>query len=58
MLQKNIDKQKRKQRQTWVGYYNRLTPTKKQKQEKLIKKEKQKLRCNHDGAFNFVKVVQ
>lgn len=40
MLQKNIDKQKRKERKTWVGLYPRRTPTKKEKLEKADKKHK------------------
>lgn len=38
MLQKNIDKLKRKQRATWVGYYTRITPTKKEKETKQLNK--------------------
>lgn len=38
MLQKNIDKQKRKERKTWVGLFPRKTPTKKEKQEKINSK--------------------
>ena len=48
MLKKNIEKQERKQRATWVGYYTRKTPTKAQKEEKRIRKEKQKLRQKGD----------
>jgi hypothetical protein len=43
MLQKNIDKEKRKARETWGGYYTRKTPTKKQKIEKNRKKYKKTL---------------
>ena len=43
MLQKNIDKQKRKDRKTWIGMFTRKTPTKKELQAKLIKKHKAKL---------------
>ena len=43
MLQKNIDKQTRKQRRTWAGFYSRKTPTKKELQTKIIKKYKAKL---------------
>jgi hypothetical protein len=42
MLQKNIDKQKRKNRKTWVGLYTRKTPTKKEKLERADKKYKGK----------------
>ena len=38
MLQKNIDKEKRKERKTWVGLYTRKTPTKKERMEKAVKK--------------------
>lgn len=40
MLQKNIDKQKRKERKTWSGLYARKTPTKKEKLRKQEKKHK------------------
>ena len=38
MLQKNIDKEERKKRKTWQGYYTRKTPTKREKEEKILKK--------------------
>ena len=38
MLQKNIDREKRKERETWRGYYTRKTPTKREKMEKIEKK--------------------
>jgi hypothetical protein len=38
MLQKNIDKEKRKERRTWVGYFTRKTPTKKEKVRKIERK--------------------
>lgn len=38
MLQKNIEKEERKNRKTWQGYYTRKTPTKKEKEEKNRKK--------------------
>lgn len=39
MLQKNIDKEKRKQRpKQWTGLFTRKTPTKKEKEEKINKK--------------------
>ena len=38
MLQKNIDKEKRKNRKTWIGFHTRKTPTKKEKLEKISKK--------------------
>ena len=40
MLQKNIDKEERKKRKTWQGYYTRKTPTKKEKEEKQRRKHK------------------
>lgn len=42
MLQKNIDKEKRKSRPTWVGYTPKKTPTKKEKERKIAKKYKGK----------------
>ena len=38
MLQKNIEKEKRKERKMWTGLYTRKTPTKKEKLEKSRKK--------------------
>jgi ribosomal protein L34 len=40
MLKKNIEKQERKNRATWVGYYSRITPTKRGKQIKADRKSK------------------
>jgi hypothetical protein len=40
MLQKNIDKEKRKSRPTWVGYAPKKTPTKKEKMKKIDRKHK------------------
>lgn len=42
MLQKNIDKQKRKERKTWGGLFTRKTPTKKQLEKKIQNKHKGK----------------
>lgn len=42
MLQKNIDKQKRKERKTWVGLFPRKTSTKKQLEKKIQNKNKGK----------------
>ena len=42
MLKKNIEKEQRKNRKTWVGFYTRKTPTKKQLERKLDKKYKGK----------------
>lgn len=42
MLQKNINKQKRKERKTWVGLFPRKTPTKKQFEKKIQNKHKGK----------------
>lgn len=43
MLQKNIEKEKRKERPLWNGYYIRKTPTKREKLDKLAKKHKKGL---------------
>ena len=43
MLQKNIDKEKRKERKLWTGLYTRKTPTKREKLEKNSKKYKKPL---------------
>lgn len=40
MQQKTLDKLARKDRPTWVGYYSRITPTKKEKQKKIDRKHK------------------
>ena len=42
MLQKNIEKQERKNRKLWNGYYSRITPTKKEKINKINKKHKKR----------------
>jgi hypothetical protein len=42
MLQKTKDKLERKERKTWVGYYTRKTPTKKELLERADKKYKGK----------------
>lgn len=42
MLEKNKEKEKRKQRKTWQGYTTKFIPTKKEKQEKLRKKHKKR----------------
>ena len=34
MMQKTVEKEKRKQRKTWVGLYTRITLTKEQKKQK------------------------
>lgn len=38
MLQKTIDKEKRKERKTWIGLFSRKTPTKAEKQERINRK--------------------
>ena len=43
MLQKNIDKQKRKDRKTWGGMFTRKTPTKKELEKRIVSKYKAKL---------------
>ena len=40
MLQKNIDKQARKHRPTWSGFYTRKTPTKTEFERKIQKKHR------------------
>lgn len=40
MLAKTEEKLNRKCRPTWVGYYTRVTPTRKEKIEKSFKKHK------------------
>lgn len=62
MLQKNIDKQERKKRDTWVGYYPRKTPTKKTLMDRQDKKHKNKQTllstkwqgdfCQFSGSFS------
>lgn len=43
MLKKNIEREERKNRPLWNGYYTRKTPTKKEKMNKLAKKHRQPL---------------
>ena len=47
MLQKTIERQARKNRETWVGYYPRKTPTKKTKLERQERKHKNKQALSH-----------
>lgn len=42
MLQKNIEREKRKERATWIGYHTRKTPTKAELLRKIEKKYKNK----------------
>ena len=42
MQKKTKEKIERKERKTWVGYYKRITPTKKEKLDKLNNKYKNK----------------
>ena len=42
MLNKTIKKEKRRSRETWVGYYPRLTSSKVEKVEKRLRVEKSK----------------
>ena len=42
MLQKTIEREKRKERATWVGYYARKTPTKRERAERAERKYKNK----------------
>lgn len=53
MLQKNIDKQKRKERKTWEGLYTRKTPTKKEKQDKIEKKYKGRIDNDYSLSRNY-----
>lgn len=48
MLEKNIEKEKRKQRKLWNGYYTRKTPTKREKEEKNSKKHKKTIDKSYD----------
>ena len=48
MLQKNIEKEERKKRRAWQGYYTRKTPTKKEKLEKNSKKYKKGIDKSED----------
>lgn len=41
MLQKNLEKQKRKVRQTWVGYYQKVTKDKTKYSRKIKHRKKQ-----------------
>lgn len=43
MLQKNIDKENRKNRPKWGRYYERVTPFRKEKERKNEKKYKKDL---------------
>lgn len=48
-MQKKKNKQSDKPRKTWVGYYTRKTPTKQEKINKELKKQKPTLlRCGDD----------
>lgn len=42
MLQKNIERARRKERANWVGYHTRKTPTKTELLRKIEKKYKNK----------------
>lgn len=44
MLQKNIEKENRKNRATWCGFYTRKTKTKREKKDALDKKELHKIK--------------
>jgi hypothetical protein len=52
MLQKNIDKNARKARPTWNGYYSRKTPTKKERLTRAEKKHKGR-GCDNDSSASF-----
>lgn len=40
MLQKNIDREKRKERKTWTGLFTRKTPTKRERIKRIENKHK------------------
>jgi hypothetical protein len=40
MLQKNIDREERKKRNTWVGYYQRSTKSLKEKKNSIERKHR------------------
>ena len=42
MLKKNIDKQERRNRQTWIGYTSKMTPTKKTRMYRQERKHRNK----------------
>lgn len=48
MMQKTVEREKRKQRKTWVGLYTRVTPTKEQKKQKEAHKEFQRTKHKYD----------
>lgn len=42
MLEKTKEREKRKKRPTWCGYYTRKTPTKREKEIKNSRKHKER----------------
>ena len=48
MLKKNIEKQERKNRPLWNGYYTRKTPTKREKMDKIANKHRVPLCADQD----------
>lgn len=48
MMQKTVEREKRKQRKTWVGLYTRVTLTKEQKKQKEAYKEFQRTKHKYD----------
>lgn len=48
MLKKNIEKEERKNRPLWNGYYTRKTPTKKEKMNKIANKHRKPLFADQD----------
>lgn len=48
MMQKTVEREKRKQRKTWVGLYTRVTLTKEQKKQKDAHKEFQRTKHKYD----------
>lgn len=56
MLEKNKQKLARKNRQTWVGYYSRKTPTKAERMRKAEKKHKGRGVGDTSSAFSFISI--
>ncbi len=54
MLEKTKKKLERKERPTWVGYYSRKTPTKKERIRKSEKKHKGRGVDNDSSAFCYI----
>lgn len=57
MLEKTKKKLERKDRPTWVGYYSRLTPSKKERIRKAEKKHKGRRIDNDSSASFYIKIA-